>query len=249
MVKKNEVLVFEEKGEFFTTSLDIADKFGKEHKNVLQSINEIDGIDEFWRLNFQPSEYISRGKIYPCFNITKDGCALLVMGFTGDEALQWKVKYIFAFNKLAKYVLAIKEQELKNRTEPERIELRKENKANNIDFNEAIDEFVKYAKQSGSGRSEMYFTNLNDMVNHAMFKFPKSLKKISDKLTPIQFIFINSMKQAIAQEIRLGISEGIYYKEIFKKCKARAELIASGLGVTPIPMLLEQAEIKQLEDK
>jgi len=73
MTKKTEILIFEQKGSFFTTSLDIAKNFGKSHKNVLQSIQDIEGIEEFSRLNFQPSNYIKRGKEYPCFNITRDG--------------------------------------------------------------------------------------------------------------------------------------------------------------------------------
>ena len=32
--------------------------------------------------------------------MTKDGFTLLVMGFNGKNALEWKLKYIEAFNKI-----------------------------------------------------------------------------------------------------------------------------------------------------
>jgi len=59
VTKKNEVLVFEEKKVYWTTSLDIADKFNKDHKNVLQAIRELEGIEEF-SLHFNLSEYTKR---------------------------------------------------------------------------------------------------------------------------------------------------------------------------------------------
>lgn len=42
----------------------------------------------------------SRGKTYKCYLMNRDGFSLLAMGFTGKEALQWKLKYIEAFNKM-----------------------------------------------------------------------------------------------------------------------------------------------------
>jgi Rha family phage regulatory protein len=53
---------------------------------------------DFSRLNFQPSKYKNkRGKIYPMVEMTHDGFALLAMGFTGAEALMWKVDFLNAF--------------------------------------------------------------------------------------------------------------------------------------------------------
>ena len=95
MTKKNEVLVFEEKKVYWTTSLDVAEKFEKRHDNVLQTIRELqEQLPDFSRLHYKESIYTKRGKEYPCFNISRDGLSLLVMGFTGAEALQWKIKYI-----------------------------------------------------------------------------------------------------------------------------------------------------------
>ena len=36
----------------------------------------------------------------PMYLMNRDGFSLLVMGFTGKEALEWKLKYIKAFNKM-----------------------------------------------------------------------------------------------------------------------------------------------------
>ena len=38
------------------------------------------------------------GRNQKCYELTRDGFSLLVMGFTGKNALEWKLKYIEAFN-------------------------------------------------------------------------------------------------------------------------------------------------------
>lgn len=81
-------------------SRDVADNFEKEHKNVLQTIQNLVAENSAAKSMFMESEYESRGKAYLCYLITRDGFSLLVMGFTGKEALSWKLKYIQAFNEL-----------------------------------------------------------------------------------------------------------------------------------------------------
>lgn len=98
----------------YTTSRSIAARFRKSHKNVLRDIeNLIAAIPdpEFSRLNFEPSDYVKRGKTYPGYRLTHDGFALLAMRFTGTEALAWQVAFIQAFNALEAELLARIERE------------------------------------------------------------------------------------------------------------------------------------------
>jgi len=90
-------------GAAFCTSLDVAAHFGKAHKNVLRDIDRIleDLGPEYGRLNFEPSSYLNQqGKSQRSFNLSRDGFTLLAMGFTGPEAIAWKVKYLDAFNRM-----------------------------------------------------------------------------------------------------------------------------------------------------
>jgi len=96
-------------GKVFANSREVAEVFGKEHKNVLQSIKSLDCSANFNRLNFQPVEYLDgKGETRPAIDMTRDGLTFLVMGFTGPKAAIFKEKYIEAFNKM--------EAELRNRT-------------------------------------------------------------------------------------------------------------------------------------
>lgn len=90
-------------GGAFCSSREVAHHFGKQHKNVLQSIDGLlaDCGEEFGRLNFQPSSYVTQqGKSQREFNLSRDGFTLLAMGFTGREAVSWKIKYLDAFNAM-----------------------------------------------------------------------------------------------------------------------------------------------------
>lgn len=86
-----------------TTSLTIAEYFGKEHKNVLADIRSLIAQcpNNFTELNFQPSEYSDpTGRKLPMFHVFFDGFIILVMGYTGKRALQMKLAYIEAFNAM-----------------------------------------------------------------------------------------------------------------------------------------------------
>ena len=49
---------------------------------------------------YQESIHEYRGQRFPEYLMNRDGFTLLAMGFTGKDALQWKMKYIAAFNEM-----------------------------------------------------------------------------------------------------------------------------------------------------
>lgn len=111
-------LTVSEKGTPMASSLDVAKVFGKEHKNVLQSIENLfeDIPQDFTKLNFQLSNYKdSTGRELPMYNLTRDAFTLLAMGFTGKKAMQFKIAYIEAFNAMEKSLMEYKNKEQKTK--------------------------------------------------------------------------------------------------------------------------------------
>lgn len=87
------------------TSLQVAMRFKKQHKNVLRAIANLECSEQFRRLNFEPSSYVNeQGKMQPCFLMTKNGFSFLAMGLTGKEAAQWKEAYIDAFDQMTETI-------------------------------------------------------------------------------------------------------------------------------------------------
>lgn len=104
-VKNNQVV---------TTSRQVAKNFRKQHKHVLASIQkltsaqfsaDVSKIKEMFFESTEPDTYGRKQKIY---YMNRDGFSLLVMGFTGQKAIEWKVKYIQAFNQMEQ---ALKERQ------------------------------------------------------------------------------------------------------------------------------------------
>lgn len=104
-----------ENGQVVVSSREVAENFGKEHRNVIQSIENISAENSAVTQMFFKTTYTAgTGKSYPMYLMNRDGFTLLAMGFTGKEALEWKLKYIDAFNQM--------EQKLTN-PEPESTEM------------------------------------------------------------------------------------------------------------------------------
>ena len=85
-----------------TTSQIVAAYFDKEHRTVLRSIDEILAAQNCAANFFYTASFLNRGKRYPMYFMNRDGFSLLAMGFTGKKALEWKIRYIQAFNEMEK---------------------------------------------------------------------------------------------------------------------------------------------------
>jgi Rha family phage regulatory protein len=108
------VFVSGQNNEPMVSSREVAEKFGKEHRRVLQGVREqvLPFVsEEFGQHHFVQSIYIAdSGKREPEILLTKDGFMLVAMGFTGPEAMAWKIRFIDAFNQLIGSISELREE-------------------------------------------------------------------------------------------------------------------------------------------
>ncbi len=170
----NEIKINNTNGMLTVSSLQVARDFGKQHNNIVRDIETIistisseisetknqGGVLNFEHtpmenLKFNVSDYFiqttyqhSQNKQwYKCYDITRDGFALLVMGFTGKKALVWKLRYIEAFNSM--------ERQLQNI---------------NSNIREIVNEAVTEAVSETAKSLVPYFDTLNKML-HSLFRY------------------------------------------------------------------------------
>lgn len=111
-------LVSIQNNQVVTTSLQIADAFGKLHNEVLKSIRALECSELFRAGNFTLSCYTRKNgnvtKSYPMYYLTRDGFTFLAMGFTGKIAARFKEAYINAFNEMENKLrgITVKEEEI-----------------------------------------------------------------------------------------------------------------------------------------
>lgn len=101
-----DVVITRKDGELVVSSRQVAEDFEKEHSKVIRTIEHL--FQGIAKSGDTPSKYFimdsyeneQNKQKYIQYLITQRGFSLLVMGFTGEKALQWKLKYIEAFNKM-----------------------------------------------------------------------------------------------------------------------------------------------------
>jgi phage regulator Rha-like protein len=149
------------------------------------------------------------GKRNPKYLMNRDGFSLLVMGFTGKNALEWKIKYIEAFNSM--------ESIIREKSTTIWIETRRQGKLTRKAETDVIKELVEDAKDQGSQHSQMLYMTYSKLAN-AMAGV-----KSRDSATITQLNNLSIFENIILTIIRNGINEGLNYKEIYQVCKSRCE--------------------------
>lgn len=102
-------LVYLKNDEAVCSSLQVAEKFGKRHDRVLRAIDNLletlPKNGEVSKMFILSKRKAADGQFHRMYFMNRDGFSLLVMGFTGKKALEWKLKYIKAFNQMEKFIL------------------------------------------------------------------------------------------------------------------------------------------------
>ncbi len=189
----------------------MAEKFGKRHDVVLRNIEHaISDMDsETAKLWFQKSTYKApdNNKNYPMYFMNRDGFSLLVMGFTGKRAFEWKVEYIKAFNKM--------ESLIREKSTQTWEESRKAGKLTRQAETDTIKRLVEYAKEQGSTHSDKLYMTYSKLAN----KMAGVAKR--EEATVMQLNNLSLMEHIILHVIDTGILTGKHYKEIYQDCKHR----------------------------
>lgn len=205
-------LVYLKNDEPVCSSLQVAEKFGKEHRNVLQNVDNLIAENLAVKSMFKLSSYkADNGQSYRQFYMNRDGFSLLVMGFTGKKALDWKLQYIKAFNQMEKFI-----REKQTQTW---IETRKAGKLTRKAETDIIKNLVKYAKTQGSQHADKLYMTYSKLAN----KMAGVSKR--DEATVMQLNNLSLMEHIILCVIDAGIIDGKHYKEIYQDCKKRLETV------------------------
>lgn len=212
-------LVYLKNDEAVCSSLDVAEKFGKRHDKLISEIERMYGdlIGKGCPQNggdplFKKTTYThpQNMQTYPMYLMNRDGFSLLVMGFTGKKALEWKLQYIKAFNTMEKFI--------REKTSEAWIETRKNGRITRRAETDVIKQLVEYAKCQGSEHAQMLYVTYSKLANKMAGIKDRELATIQ-QLSKLSFI-----ENIILNQIRVGMERNLHYKEIYKDCKKQIEL-------------------------
>ena len=211
-------LVHLEHDEAVCSSLEVAEKFGKRHDKLIAEIRRMysDLIGRGYPQNggakfFFEATYENRGKQYPMYLMNRDGFSLLVIGFTGKKALDWKLKFINAFNQM--------ENIIREKQSQSWIETRTVGKLSRKAETDVLKQLVEYAKQQGSEHADMLYMTYSKLANKTVGVTDR------DTATAKQLMNLSVTENIILKVVEEGISQQLHYKEIYKNCKDRLAIV------------------------
>lgn len=158
-------LVKVENNQVVTSSLKIAEYFGKNHRDVLKAIRYLLTEKDVRKIAqmFVESEFTDKyGRMQPMFIMNKDGFTLLTMGFTGRKALDFKISYIEAFNEMEELLRTGKESKYAEQIFKKYIE----------DFNKKLQRSIK----AGKKKHGEYYGGAGDMLPYIPYYDRMSLE-------------------------------------------------------------------------
>lgn len=145
-------IVYMKNDEAVCDSLQVAEKFEKRHDRVLRAIDNLLGTlpknGETSKMFILSKRKADDGQFHRMYLMNRDGFSLLVMGFTGKKALEWKLQYIKAFNQMENFI--------KEKSTQVWIETRRSGKLTRKDETDTIQKLVEYAKEQGSQHADKY---------------------------------------------------------------------------------------------
>lgn len=210
--------------QLFTTSIDVAEKFGKRHDHVLRAIRKIlaDCADK-GAPNFGETSYLDESnRRSPMFEMTRSGFAVLAMGFTGKKALEWKFKYEQAFSAM--------EQALLNQKNLSWRDQRDHGKLARREVTDTIQQFIEYAKRQGSKNAHHYYATITKATYKCLFviesRFGGSFR---DLLSSMQLQSLGVAEYIAADAIEEAMANGMHYKGIYQFAKSKVEAFAATL--------------------
>ncbi|MBF7114959.1 ORF6C domain-containing protein [Pediococcus pentosaceus] len=163
----NELVIMKDQ-QAVTTSLQVAEVFGKNHRDVLRTIDDLKDVRNFTQMFSDGIEPDSYGRDRRIYYMNRDGFTLLAMGFTGKKALDFKLKYIEAFNNMEE---AIKEERIQLPSDPMKVlELIFEANKNTDKKVERIDKDVKYLKDNQRIDSAKY-SYISKQVSKKVYEY------------------------------------------------------------------------------
>lgn len=217
----------------------VAERFGKRHDNVVRAIDDLcREMSEFHSSKlrseiFKEVDLVNaRNRSYRGYMMTRDGFSLLAMGFTGQKALEWKLKFISTFNAMEKALLQEADKLEWKQARLQGVEMRKS-------VSNTIADFIEYAKAQGSTNAGNYYSNITRMEYVALELISRSDKKVPscfrDTLDVMQICSLTMAEQIAKRAIQFGMDNRMHYKAIYELAKQKVIDYAETIKMPMLP--------------
>ena len=226
-------------GEVWTTSLLVADKFGKRHADVLRAVEKLECSPDFSERNFaltsaEVAQPNGGFRAVPMYRITRDGFAFLAMGFTGRAAAVWKEQFIGAFNRLELELRRLAVQQ----SLPDWQEARQLGKADRRDLTDAVQALCLRAHERGNSTTPLHLWEVaaTRVVTAALFETGgERIAAIRSRLSARQLRRLAMAEECYARALDSLLDTEAHHRAINEQAKVAVLAFASATGGREVP--------------
>ncbi|MDP1664998.1 MAG: Rha family transcriptional regulator [Methylobacter sp.] len=196
-------------------SRDIAKQFGRDHKNVLQTLDDLLADGTISRLEFKLSNYVKRGKEYRRYELNKAGFLKAMPFIGGRKSREGQRRFVDEFLRIE----AAFERQSKERASLAYQVARSSGKDSRGILTDEIKTFIAYAKEQGSSNADRYFCTITNVVQKSILVIDPHVTQVRELLTAIQLANLSLIELTSAQALTKGMEAKLPYKEIYQKLK------------------------------
>ncbi|PPD49120.1 MAG: hypothetical protein CTY13_03955 [Methylobacter sp.] len=201
-------------------SRDIAKEFGRDHKNVLQTLDDLLADGTISRLESKPSNYVKRGKEYRRFELNKSGFFKAMPFIGGRKSREGQSRFVDAFLKME----ALLDRQSKEKAKLAYQVARLSGKDMRGILTDAIQEFVAYAKEQGSSNADRYYSSITNAVHKSVLIMEPHATEARELMTAIQLSTLSTIELTAAQALTEGMTANLHYKDIYQAVKQALEV-------------------------
>jgi conserved hypothetical protein len=201
-IKRDEVLV---------SSRVVAEKLGKQHKHILESIDKItlDSTVETSTLFIESKYKALNGKMNREILFTDEGFLLYIFNIQGY--VEFKLEFIKEFKRLQNL--------LREKQSEEWLKTRKQGKLVRRGETDVIQQLIQYAINLGCKNTKFFYSNYSKMVNK-LNGISTGQREFVDWGTLMK---IAQSEDLVQKEILKGIEQGLHYSIIYERCKEKVK--------------------------
>ena len=200
-------LVEVRRDEVFTNSKVIADGTGNQHHAVRELIKKYQKDIESFGTLLISNEESTGGRPMEIFLLNEEQATFVITLLRNSKVVvKFKKELVSQFYSMRKFIL---EKQSKVWAE-----MRENNKQNRLQETDVIKLLTDYAKQQGSTNSDKLYVVYTKLAKSV-------IKNDRDNISIADLSALTLVESIILQTIRIDMSMGMYYKDIYKDCKDR----------------------------
>jgi len=196
-------------------SRDIALAFGRQHKSVLRTIDDLVADGTISRHEFVLRNYKKRGKEYRYYELNKAGFLKSLPFLGGRKSREGQSLLVDAFIKME----AVLDRQSRERETLAYQVARLSGKDSRTVLTDAIQQFIAYAKKQGSHNAERYFSIITSAVHKSIVILEPKATQIRELMTAVQLATLSLIELTAAQALTEGMEAELPYREIYQTMK------------------------------